>query len=100
MSTTTHTNTAETSVQKHPLDDSGKGVKEKATETAQQARDYAAEKAQAASKAAEATALEVRDNVVKASDAARDFATKQPLATAAGALVLGVLVGMALNQRR
>ncbi|AEI92130.1 MULTISPECIES: hypothetical protein [Roseobacter] len=77
-----------------------KGPKQVATETAEKAREFAVQKTQAASEVAELAATEVRDNIVKASDAARDFTAKQPLVTVAGALAVGVVLGMALNSRR
>lgn len=99
MTKTTHSADpdAPTNVSK---DSSNKSAKEVAAETASKARDYAFETSKSAGKATEAAVADVRDNLMKASDAARDFAVRQPVATAAGALVVGVLLGMAINNRR
>ncbi|ABG32046.1 hypothetical protein [Roseobacter denitrificans] len=71
-----------------------------AKEATEAARDYAMQTSTAAMETAEAVASDVRAEVTKVTAAARDFAVKQPVATAAGALALGVLLGMAVNRRR
>ena len=71
-----------------------------AKEATDAARDYAVQTSSAAIETAEAVATEVRAEITKASAAARDFAVKQPVATAAGALAIGILLGMAVSGRR
>ena len=74
-------------------------LKRVADETTDKVRDFAAETTEAAGETAELVVAEAREKMTKASDAARDFTVKQPLATVAGAMAVGVLIGMALKQR-
>ena len=99
MTTTIHSADPDT-ISNASRESGEKTAKEVASETVGKARDYAVEKRKAAGEATEAISTEVRTNLTKASDAARDFAVKQPVATAAGALAVGVLLGMAINNRR
>ena len=84
--------------------DTERGTTDKVKETAIEARDKATEMArdglETTRNAVETGATEVRDNLVTAGEKARKFTEEQPLAVAAGALAVGVILGMALNNRR
>lgn len=100
MSTTIHSANPETLTNAVKPEDEGKSPAEYATETVEMARDFASETQELAQASARAVAADVRDTLVHGSDAAYEFAQKQPLVTAAGALAVGVVLGMAINGRR
>ncbi|MFK7763833.1 MAG: hypothetical protein AB8B62_11255 [Roseobacter sp.] len=99
MTITTHSANAE-SVQNADSSDSDKNTPKTAAEEAAKVLDYAAEQKRQVGDTAEVTVREVRDSLIKVSDDARNFAAREPLATAAGALAIGVILGMAINKRR
>ena len=103
MSTTIHSADPETLDTATPLDTKS-STAEKVKDTAIDARDKATEMAregvETTRKAVETGASEARDSLVAAGQKARKITEEQPLAVAAGALAVGVLLGMALNNRR
>ena len=77
-----------------------KSNREKMGEAAGNAQRRIGEHAGNVQKAAQDTAQDMRDGLVKAGEKAREAAEKQPLIAVAGVFAVGVLVGMAVNRSR
>lgn len=99
MSTTIHSANPET-LTNASVPKTSKTSKEATLEAVASARDSIAETTEEAKGAAQEIARDARDSVTKATDAARNATREQPLLAIAGALAVGVALGLALNRRR
>lgn len=75
-------------------------TKEVITAKADAVREQASTAVDQAVTSAQAGAEELQRSLVKAGEKAREVTEQQPLVVAAGALALGVFIGLAINNRR
>ncbi len=99
MSTNIHPADPEEMANATPAKD-GRSAARKAGDAATRARDTTIRTAQDTAEVAQDTAKDIRTGLAKAGDKAREVTEKQPLAAVAGALAVGVLIGLAVNKKR
>lgn len=99
MSTTIHSADPDT-LTSADRPDEDKSVAQMAMDTADKAKEFAADKAQSAQQVTELARRELRDGMARANDKAREITDPQPLLALAGAMAVGVAIGVTLGSRR